>query len=153
MMNDRDADQLLAEFQEVIDREGWAVIVVPDDGTVGRTLGYTVGLTVKGLPELVMMGPLNPMVIYGLLNEAAEMELKEGTTLSDILAGDYDLKVVEVDPARSEMNAVAATYPEKAQAGQIRALQLVWPIEDNTFPALDTEGGTDEQPVYKIPVT
>ncbi|MET9260455.1 DUF4262 domain-containing protein [Amycolatopsis sp. NPDC004079] len=59
----------------IIDRAGWAVIVVAHDD--GSRFAYTVGLTLKRLPELCLSCPATEQGV-SMLNDLAERQIRVG---------------------------------------------------------------------------
>lgn len=90
------SDQYLAALTTVIARSGWAV-----QGLTNGSLYYTVGMTPKGLPELVTDGSLtngDHKAAQTLLNELARRQ---------VAAGEFtDGQVTEVAGLRMRMVAV-----------------------------------------------
>lgn len=124
-----------AKIRRHIDKHGWAILgVFPTEKDPGPWFTYTIGLTGKGLPELIMVGLSNGQAAP-LLNDAAEQlvkgELQIGEPIGTLLQ-DLPAMLIEVDAKGMEkhpLNAAKAQYGE-----QIRALQLVWPDESGLFP-------------------
>jgi hypothetical protein len=133
----------MAEFDEVlhrqgehIDRVGWAVtMVLPTADDPGVAFAYTVGLTARGFPELVIAG-LPPDIAHALLNDLASRvydwaaRFSHGQRIGDLLVG-YDAVIVDGP-------ATEALYPGAAYArygtGRVRLRQVVWPDPRGRFP-------------------
>src|SRR2546423_1074392 len=129
-------DNLLRRQDEHIDRVGWAVTaVVPTADDPGSGFAYTVGLTAKGLPELVIAG-LDPTIAMALLNDLAgrvyhhAAQFTHGQRIADLLVG-YDAVIV-AGPATDDLRP--ATAYARYSAEQVRLQQVVWPDQHGRFP-------------------
>lgn len=112
----------LTMLRQLIDEHGWAIQgVEPDGGRPGWA--YTVGLTVKGLPELVVTG-VSMSHAAELLNFAAGL-VTEGTGLP----GGLDVEVVTVARPWAHLRYAVTVYGE-----DIKALQLVYPDTAGRWP-------------------
>lgn len=131
-MDDGRTDAYLVQVMGIIEAHGWAVQgVFPTAEDPGATFTYTVGLTAKGLPELLVYG-LNPQVATNLLNMAAqwmidnERAFATGEPYTGFLAGDYVVRFI--DATTGDLAVARRLYPE------VRCLQMVWPDRDGRFP-------------------
>lgn len=129
---------------ELIAEHGWMVQgVFPTEHDREAPFAYTVGLTVAGLPELVISG-LPADIAQQLLNAAAKQtlgsELRPGQTLAGIASVDFRI----VDAPAAEVNMARHLYPDKT----VRALQLVWPDEGGAYPGDSAWSLDGAQPVY-----
>ncbi len=61
-------------IDEKIETHGHAVIGVPG-------FAYTIGNALKGLPELLLLGPFNPQIVCGILNDLSEHMREKGSPL------------------------------------------------------------------------
>jgi hypothetical protein len=101
----------LEQMQRVIDQWGWAVQGMMKPTGLGGNLGvfYTVGLTVKGLPELTISGT-EPDVAKGMLNlmasRAVEGRLVPGQMYR--LGGLPPFEVEDLEPDRAKRRLVMA---------------------------------------------
>lgn len=129
---------------ELIAEHGWMIQgIFPSAGEEGAPFAYTVGLTVAGLPELVISG-LPADVAHQLLNAAARKSLAEEFRVGRLVTGvaSVDFRVVEAPAA--EVNMAWHLYPGKP----VRSLQLVWPDRDGNYPGDPGWSLGDAQPVY-----
>lgn len=108
----------------------------------GDTISYSLGRTVRHLPEFVITGPLNYKVAGYMINEAARMMDEDGTPVEngyvfepDTLIEGFPVRVVAVDPDEYEINWTRYLLGDD----DIALLQLVWP---------DTEGNWPDSPEY-----
>src|SRR5687767_12106802 len=118
-----DGDYLAEVVLPTIERCGWMVQAVS-----GRPrLAYTVGLTERGLPELVTTG-LAPARAHVLLNSvaAAGLVLVPGESVQ---VGEQVLEVVEVPHPDAHLFTALALYGDA-----LRAVQLVWADERGHWP-------------------
>jgi Domain of unknown function (DUF4262) len=131
-----DFENFLRSQHEIIDKVGWAVTaVLPTDDDPGAPFAYTVGLTARGHPELIIAG-LDPATAQVLLNDLASrvydkaVRFTHGQRISDLLAG-YD--AVVIDGRGTDELHPGAAY---AHYGKDRVVlqQIVWPDRDGRFP-------------------
>jgi hypothetical protein len=134
-MNDR-LSEYLARAAEIIEQEGWliqGVFPVEEDGDF---FSYTVGLTTKGLPELIVFG-WPPEVAGVVLNDIARaavagtIKLAHGEVLTDFLDHGYKLTLCAVKDTREHLTVANRFY---GIDGPVRAVQLVWPDAEHRFP-------------------
>lgn len=140
-----------AELQDMhnkIARHGWAVQgVFGEEETREAPFAYTVGLTAKGLPELVIYG-LNVGLAGNLLNTAATRmiesgEFNAGQAISRLIRN-FDM--VAIDVLRPVDLLVAMQI-----YGPVRAIQLVWPGAKGQYPWQDGyEFPADVQPLMGV---
>jgi hypothetical protein len=109
-------DYVQEVLQPVIDRYGWAAQGV---GGSGRPYMYTVGLTARGRPELVVTGRSFESA-YDLLDAALATDEPRAGHRFDLLSGPM-LQVLRVPRAHEHLAVATALYGE-----QVQALQLVW---------------------------
>ncbi len=122
-------DDYLDVLRDIIADHGWAVQFV-EDGS--RPFAYTVGLSGRGLPELLVTG-LQPRTSARLLNSIAHYIADEGMVVQPAehidYQGEYLLEVVEV-----EHPDVHLTFAVRLRDGPIRAFQLVWTDDARHWP-------------------
>jgi len=133
-------DELRRDFlrqqDTLIARYGWAVTaVLPTPTDPCTPFAYTVGLTARTQPELVIAG-LDPLIAQALLDDLAarvlehDTQLAHGQHLPDLIAG-YDAVLVD-GPVTDDL------YPGTAigryGADRVRLRQIVWPDRDGRFP-------------------
>ncbi|WP_223690957.1 DUF4262 domain-containing protein [Leifsonia poae] len=122
--------QLLAELHATIERSGWAVRTAEPDAASGRAgLGYTVGLTALGHPEVVVTG-LPALSAVAVLNAVGQRvrdgaDFLPGMRVADLLP----VTVVVIDAVSVDgLTAVRELY------GEAEAVQLVWSDGSGRFP-------------------
>ena len=120
----------LDHMQGLIDRFGWAVVGVESDG-IHPPLAYTLGLTLRGKPELVVTG-LPPQRATLLLNAAASRVvdtavLRPGDEI--LVEGGPLMEVVRVDEPSAHLFAAVEFY-----GPGIQALQLAWADDRGHWP-------------------
>lgn len=131
--------------QPMIDRCGWAVQAV-GGSRLHAPFSYTVGLTPRGLPELVITGR-KPEEAAHLLNDVAtyvttQQVPRPGETVS--LCGEGHLEVVELPHPEAHLFVATGLYGEDV----VQALQLVWADERGSWPwDVGHRGGRGGQPV------
>lgn len=124
----------MLDIARFLENPGWAVIgVFADPASDSPSFSYTVGLTAKGLPELITLG-LPTDVAHSILNDAARRliageRFESGQRISEL--ANMPMAVAHVDPADARHTAYAAfkEFPEGP-----RFLQLVWPDRKGAFP-------------------
>ncbi len=118
-----------------IERVGWHVIMVPEDGE-GPSLAYSIGLSrTFGHPEIIVFG-LDPDLMHRMINSVGEevgrgRRFADGQVASGILEG-YDVRFLHVARRR---------YPEHFgyarwyyNGDDFPALQCLWPDRQGRFP-------------------
>jgi len=114
----------------MIDRHGWAIRNVASSDPA-ECLSYTVGLTARGHPEVVMTG-LPPDVGTAFLNIAGEIVVREagrleaGTSTAEFADGP-PMPVIAVEDV-SGLTAVEDLY------GNVEAIQIIWSDSQGRFP-------------------
>jgi hypothetical protein len=129
---------------ELIAEHGWMVQgVFPREYDTEAPFAYTVGLTVAGLPEIVVAG-LPADLAQQILNAAArrmlDVEFQPGEMVDDVASVSF--RVMAAPDAA--VNMAHHLYP----ARRVRALQLVWPDKDGAYPGDERWTLGDAQPVY-----
>lgn len=124
---------LAAKEQRAIDLFGWALSAAAQiPGT--PLYSYTIGLTARGLPEVLLVGlPLN--MAADVLTEAA-MEVRDGTRWA------HGQRVVGIMASRPVMVRHVTATPmispiraiDRYGADAVRLLQVVWPDHEDRFP-------------------
>lgn len=132
-MNHDDYDDYDQKVQSAIDAHGWAVQgVFPSTDDDGAPFAYTVGMTARSLPELLIYGL--PSQVATLVLNAAGARMGEdgppqdGQRLSGLIAN-YDLAVVNAVHTR-DLAMARRFYGND----QVRAVQLVWPDQEGRYP-------------------
>jgi len=122
-----------AKVQSVIDEHGWMVQFVGCD----PPLAYTIGLTVRGLPELVVSA-LPPDVAAQVLNRAARL----GFTAGDLVDIGFSVqfRAVPVTTPRTHMGVAGRMY-----GNRFTALQLLWPSKTGVWPGEEGWDGGPQQ--------
>jgi hypothetical protein len=124
----------MLDIERFLESPGWAVIgVFSDRGNNVPGFSYTVGLTARGLPELITLG-LPSDAAHHILNDAARRLLagnrfEPGQRLHEIANMPLTVRVVDDTDARRTGYAAFRRYPEGC-----RFLQLVWPDRAGLFP-------------------
>ncbi|MCP2323622.1 hypothetical protein HDA40_002129 [Hamadaea flava] len=122
-------------LQHTIETVGWAVITTALQAvSVDVPFAYTVGLTERDLPELLIVGVRHDTAI-SLLNDLARRAnssgpLLHGQRLDDLITG-LDVLILE-GPADGLLRPSAALY--LYGPGAVRLQQCVWPDPDGRFP-------------------
>lgn len=120
----------LDDLRAKIDTFGWAVRNV-SDADPAKCLSYTVGLTAKEHPEVVMTG-LPPEAGTAFLNIVGELVVREGVRFTageattELADGPAMPVIAVVD--KTDLTAVDAIY------GNVPALQIVWTDSSGRLP-------------------
>ena len=128
------ADYLDTVIAPLVRRNGWAV-----QGVGGRQpFAYTVGLSVCGLPELVVTG-LPDARAARLLNEVARRGLHDELFSGQrVPTSGPHVHVLAVARPHDHLLTATALYGKA-----VRALQLVWPDDQGRYP---WQAGAQSQP-------
>lgn len=142
----RHEDHLTEVVLPTVARHGWMVQVVLGD-RLRAPLAYTVGLTVRGLPELVVTG-VDDQPAAALLNAvAAELlhhgrRLRHGGSLALSSTGPR-VEVVQLPAPDAHLVTALEVY-----GPAVRGLQLVWADDSGLWPwDRGFRGGRGGQPV------
>lgn len=138
----------------IIERCGWAVrgVFGAEDGSTPE-FAYTVGLHLRGLPELIIFG-LQYLVAGSILNALADQMLRDGVKDERLLEGPRALPGC---PARLfALSGVAGMLVDEASVvlrhsdGRAAVLQVCWSDEMGRFPwaAGFNEQLADLQPLF-----
>ena len=124
-------NRALADITDLVARHGWAIRHVLADPEAGRAgFSYTVGLTSRGWPELIITG-LPSAVADVFIRNAVDVQLEKGPfragDRTEELTEEGDVVFLPVDDV-SGMTATAEIV------GVFTALQLVWPDSTGHFP-------------------
>ncbi|HTQ17285.1 DUF4262 domain-containing protein [Mycobacterium sp.] len=134
-------EDYLDELHSKVLKNGWAVQYIESDR---RPFAYTVGLTQRGLPELLVTGVV-PRRAVRMLNSAAQQALEVGTPSPGMrftLSIGRHVELVEINHPDVHLKFAVALY------GPLRALQLVWADERDRWPwSADFDDGRGTQPV------
>lgn len=122
-------EEYLAELRDVIADHGWVVQYVED---ASRPFAYTIGLSHRGLPELLITG-MQSQKSARVLNSIAHQIVDDGMVLAPAVHIDYQgeflLEVVEVEHPDVHLK-FAVRLCEKP----FRAHQLVWTDDRGHWP-------------------
>lgn len=133
-----DVDSYLVRIQALIEEHGWAVQgVLPTADDPDPGFGYTVGLTLKGLPEIIIFG-LSAELMHSTLNQVAFHMVDHGPhhagqVIDYLFGGGYDPIAVQVDPEHFDeeyLTVAGRMYGDL----NLSALQLVIPDKEHRFP-------------------
>ncbi len=126
-------EQLHQKLRDRIDRKQWTVLeVLPDKS--GPVFYYTVGLTARGLPELVLFG-LDSRTGQTALENIASMLVNglphdDGTVVHDVLRNvPVALREIPEMKAQTHMRYASEFFPEG-----LRGMQVIWPDTEGNFP-------------------
>ncbi|TDU86843.1 uncharacterized protein DUF4262 [Kribbella voronezhensis] len=121
-------DQYARLVEQNINAHGWTVQHVEADGNRNPSFAYTLGLSLRGHPELITFG-CHPYPAYRALEPLALAVLAgrrfdEGHDLSDLYAGRPEL--LRVPDSTTHLFLANDLFRRPGQP-PIPALQLVWP--------------------------
>lgn len=126
---------LYGQYREHIGSHGWAVICVPGN----PSFAYSIGLTLQGKPEVLIVGPVPPDALGAIVNTVATLvqdrDLRPGATVYEALQKGMPLKIIEPD------QQVALSYTSQAEhffQGEgitgLRVVQAVLPDQHGKLP-------------------
>ena len=147
----REPGRVVAEYLTgilgLIDETGWIVQAVSARDS-RPAWAYTAGLTMHGLPELVVTGldqPLSAMVLNAVAAESLSSgPLGPGDVLT--LRGGPPMEVVALTEPSAHLSLAITLY-----GPDVRALQLVYADDAGTFPwSPSYRGGRGGQPVLGV---
>lgn len=126
-------EKLHQKLRERIGKKQWTVLEVLPDRS-GPVFYYTVGLTARGLPELVLFGLDSDTGQKALDNIAAMLvkgaEHADGTLLHDVLQN-VPVTLREIPQTKAEMHM---RYASEFFPDGVRGMQVVWPDTSGVFP-------------------
>lgn len=132
------ADRIEKSALEDIKRQGWHLIIVPEDEE-GPGFVYSVGMMqTLNHPEIIMFGletELMADVIDGMGLEIRKGRRFEAGLAKDLLKG-YPCKMVPVAPKSHEEYLRYAIWHRRhvGKPGTLEAVQCVWPDKKGRFP-------------------
>lgn len=118
-----DADGIKKQLRALIAEHGWAVVGVEHDFV---PFAYTVGLTEKGLPELLLEG-IGPMTGgQAILNELAERQIKAGA-FEDGQVTQAEGRQLRIEPLHTliKLKGVTGLYKRHQPAPTARKIVIV----------------------------
>lgn len=139
----RRVNEYLETLKKKIKEHGWVVFPTKDED--GARFAYTVGLTVIGLPELLITGNLDFELHEQLLNDAAQEHLRKtlepGDLVTDIASVIF--KVAQCGPDAPVQQA------RNLYGDRVTALQLIWPDKNGAYPGTFRWSlKPEDQPLY-----
>jgi hypothetical protein len=118
-----------ARMRALIVEHGWVVQGVFPVDAADVWLGYTVGMTAAGLPELVISG-LGGEQLQAVLNLFAKRHVGQEIRAGDTVDGVVNVPVRAIAGLRAPISFARRMYgPVRADA-----VQLVWPDDAGLFP-------------------
>ena len=138
-------DQAIADIRGLVDRHGWAVRhVLSDAASAQMSFSYSVGLTSRGWPELVITG-LPAAVADAFIRNTVDAQAERGPfragDRTDQLTDSGHVMFITADDV-SGMTATAEIV------GTFSALQLVWPDSADHLPwEADYRNSSASQPL------
>lgn len=116
-------------FAHMLDH-GFSIQYIAGDAD-RATRAYTVGRTLQGRPEFLVVGPFPLELAAEILTRACTLDDAEPIQLGDIREGillAHNCKAIEADPETALM------YGALAEFGEVTAAQLLWPDDEGRFP-------------------
>lgn len=141
-------EELHKKMVDTIMEKGHQVIGVPD----GKPqFAYSIGRGLFDKPEFVVRGALSVELMMHMINAACRLQddgevVKDGHIFEpEKILGGFPVKVVKVDPKKSEMFQAINLFGE-----DIEALQLVWPDKQGNWPDEPAYDSRFAQPIDAI---
>lgn len=124
-------DHAFDDITDLVARHGWAIRHVLADAAAGQAaFSYTVELTSRGWPELIITG-LPSTVADVFIRNAVDVQVENGPFRS----GDRTDELTEAgDVVFLSADDVSGMTATTGIAGAFTALQLVWPDSAGHFP-------------------
>lgn len=133
-------------ISEVIDQVGWAVqgVFTPEGHSHPEpNWAYTVGMTDRGLPELFIIGSMDPTILQNILNNAVMQHLEKEIVAGQVLEGVAE-NTVDGSEIRMQVREAGVDYHVQQalnyygdvdnRLGRVKLLQLVWPDRKGAYP-------------------
>ena len=133
-----DLDAYWKKICNLVDTHGWAVQSVFEDVEKGiPSISYTVGLSARGLPEILLMG-IDPRTANILLNAAAEkliggeFQAQTGAIVNEV--ANMPLRVKQLTISQFEHFGRMAMLHGENFSHAVPSFQLVFPDSMGRFP-------------------
>ena len=122
------------------------VAVMGGPGTL--PFAYTVGLGLKGRPDIVVVGVNDPEVAAGILQGAVQLDhpIELDREYDKVLVG-YKVKFVEPSPDVIEEMGQSRRFHDGMRADDSQrwsAIQVLWPDQEGRFPGEDGCENTEQ---------
>ena len=131
------ADESHAWLRSTVERHGWAVVYVGEDGDFEPGFAYTVGLTSHRLPELFVWGlpkPLAGHVLNGVATFFRQLEQAEAGDIEGVWEG-RTLRARYIFPEEFfERASFARSWCANEGITTPMAMQVLWSAADGAFP-------------------
>lgn len=140
----------IADMRDKVAKHGWGVVgVFPTPGDPGPGFAYTVGLSEKGLPELVMYG-LPTEVAHDIVNMVAKsmVDKESAPPVGEPIYGVASAPLMPIGlKDATDLSMVCSLYGSVASA-----IQLVWPDKAGAWPWDEHYSiSADKQPILGYP--
>jgi len=140
------------ELSNIINEYGWAVQV--NVAEINRPMfAYTVGLSDKRYPELLVFGSVPPRVMMNVLNSVADMFVASGEAIcGDMYAvlPKLPVRLREIDVDTFNTYGVLAEYWAGNHTYPIRrAVQVLLPDKNGRFPGIDPDYAWEDVPLLQ----
>lgn len=127
--------RIAAAVLDNIARTGRHIMWVFPDPEGGEVFSYTIGNSLRGLPELLWLGRYDPKTVVWLLNELSERMVRRRGSFRDgeivDLGGAQPICVVEAsDEVKERFTIQVANFAN----GDYSVLQVVMPDKEGRFP-------------------
>lgn len=139
--------QVMAETKIAVARYGWSMIMVEGELT-SPAFGYTVGLTERRHPELLITGRTSSETT-GLLTMLTDMILDHGHDLTAGLTLELPERNVYLAPMEQPRDVLLMAA--KIYSWRVQALQAVWADNSGRFPWEQRPPDVLTQPLYGTP--
>jgi hypothetical protein len=152
-MNDS-IDRYLGYVRDKIATDGWAVqfvegreMYIGQHHIIEPPIAYSVGLTARQQPELIVIGDLPPDMLAGVINCAIHNAEEFDEVYADGYVGEHVLQDYPVIfRAVADECAQRIALVSQRLYGNVRLLQMFLPDENGHFPwHTDCEDGFNEQ--------
>lgn len=132
------------ETNLAIEKNGYQIIYVyPDLENEIKSFAYTVGLTEKNFPELMIEGNLHPEILQRLLSINADYVLKNGFkqgVIDDLVVsqdGKFPSEMIELEKTTNLLSSrfilVNNRYSSEPIKSEVRLAQVLWSDSKGRF--------------------
>lgn len=134
-------EQFYSHLAEKIRTIGFTFVGVFDEDMVEPAFAYSIGLTEKGWPEVLLIGNMRPQIIEIILTDLVKSwiaagEVKMGDNDGLIVFPDmseHPLRVVEV-PSRLAVEKFCCQVQNFYEKEDVKVVQVLWPDVNGKFP-------------------
>jgi hypothetical protein len=130
--------EVLQMYKENIEKHGYTVVFVGGDKE-SRPFAYTIGLTEKGYPELIVSGHISAKTAYTILSIACQHTLYKQEEIplglnSSLYTIRTDFQSISPQMVEAYMGQAVLMYGNGVEGKRVRGTQIVWADINNKLP-------------------